>query len=149
MQNKIWGLVLAQILGVRCEVKLVVWSCSDLAQLLNCPVLFSMLQMDLFLCFMCRKKFNDAEKVPKTLQCGHTYCLACLRNRRPMTCPRFECNKVSPLSRSRQGFIGNPGPWHRSQQYETVRTVRTCHLNLIVTYWNLPQRFKYRLNMWR
>lgn len=31
-------------------------------------------------CMVCREKFGKQDRIPKFLQCNHTFCLPCLRN---------------------------------------------------------------------
>ncbi|CAI5438719.1 unnamed protein product [Caenorhabditis angaria] len=68
-------------------------------------------------CEICSEEYNEAERVPKLLQCGHTFCLACLKRGvdtnkfsysadaevfRSFAC--FMCRAQTPLNMDRQDF---------------------------------------------
>ena len=63
-----------------------------------------MADLDGLSCALCFERYNDRERVPISLDCGHTFCKACLIRGKIVACPTCRATVTKPVSQLRPNY---------------------------------------------
>ena len=63
-----------------------------------------MADLDGLSCALCFERYNDKERLPICLDCGHTFCKGCLIRGNIVACPTCRATMTKPVSQLRPNY---------------------------------------------